>query len=871
MVLIWSPYLCAQEFNISGKYADKNNEPISSASIEYFVNGNNLAGSAITADDGTFEMQVNIVSINEIDPIFLRMPAPNPFTNQTRFCIDIPNSGLVSIISSAGKLINSFKIPKKGTYWINWGGANNSGKTAAPGIYFIIVSGKEFSSSTQVIFRPQQSMSFGLFVSKTYSNKLKSSSSSDVIKFTKDNTSLLDIPVNTPSGDTLLGTVTGNVGPESLSDINESHYTIETPLQWYLNNYFYNDDQSIYMLEPDSGFILFQDTILQFNTSDSGLYQKVITAIDPYDDALQSFIMALLSMEYTVSIPDQFVAEDSSQDTLIADINSYKNPSYSDTLSYNLVSQSNPALINLNLLGSSLIIDSLMAEEYGISSIVITASNGTNTDTLSFDVIVEAKPDLSGTIKNIFTSDSIAGVVVEVNENGYIHLDTTDIYGQYHIQLNEDVDTITYYPVTVRHDNYTPFHTWITVEPEDYLVLKNHTVKKIMINLKNGKSVKYSKFRENHSNGKYKPAFNLAGILINQKTGKPIAGATVAFEDPTGNVTATTNANGEYSLTIYTPDYISVEIRHSSYFPFHTWYDNIGGSGTQDFEIIPDDFVWDLYNGAFRDTTGVPDHNVATLRWYNQATVHIFSDNSLVGGTDITANYDNMMYNLEFILPTFNNVEFDFNDVVEHTSFGYVLQDGEMSIDWDNSISGAGLALVVKDGPIINKCANKYKDYVHPTEPDNHVYNQELGTCFGGVQELSASPTYESVFVPGIVPTYTPDDLNCSDVRLTRTPIHYWNQDYTITDPEGFDWEPHPDIVSQYFGTDKSSKFEREFIVRRWDYDGSSTTERYTMKTIPSKIMKEFPMIFTKEEIKLKMLEEKGILDREDKREPAGF
>jgi len=217
------------------------------------------------------------------------------------------------------------------------------------------------------------------------------------------------------------------------------------------------------------------------------------------------------------------------------------------------------------------------------------------------------------------------------------------------------------------------------------------------------------------------------------------------------------------------------------------------------------------------------------------------------------------MTNLETILPTFNDVEFDFNDVVEHTTFGYVLEDGEMAIWWDNNIPGAGVAGVVKTGPIINKCVNKYRDYVDPNTPDSPVYNQELGTCFGAVREPEQSSTYDSVFTdPPDSATYTSDDLNASNVRLTRTPIHYWNQEYAEDDPEGFDWEARPDVVEQYFGSGDSKKKNKQFIVRYYGYDGSTSTFEYDYDKVPSSVMKQFPLIFSKEEI-LKRIKEEAL------------
>ena len=75
--------------------------------------------------------------------------------------------------------------------------------------------------------------------------------------------------------------------------------------------------------------------------------------------------------------------------------------------------------------------------------------------------------------------------------------------------------------------------------------------------------------------------------------------------------------------------------------------------------------------------------------------------------------------------------------------------------------------------------------------------------------------------------------------------------------PEGLDWEVRPDIVEQYFGSKKTFlEHKKQFMVRQFDFDGSFTEDVYNYDKVPSKVMLEFPMIFSKEEIEMRQVQE---------------
>jgi len=288
---------------------------------------------------------------------------------------------------------------------------------------------------------------------------------------------------------------------------------------------------------------------------------------------------------------------------------------------------------------------------------------------------------------------------------------------------------------------------------------------------------------------------------------------------------------------------------------------------SEDYTIIPDDFVWDLYIFGFRDTTGggFPFYKrVTTHHWLTPPTMHTFSDNSLVGGTDLTIQYNNLVYNIQNILPTFNPRDAIPSNLVEHTTFGYQLQDGEMGAYFDNSIfPAAGVVGIMWDGPQMIKCHTAYYESIGGTTgsfqgADNTVFNQELGTGFGCVTEPAVSSNYESVFTqPCPFDTYTQDDYDCATVMLNRARVHYMNLSFEITDPEGYDWEMRPDEVQTWYpGTSKSTG-SQTLVYKVIGFNGEIIEEgSYSLDEVPSRVMKMAKIIFTPEEIATREKEE---------------
>ena len=141
-----------------------------------------------------------------------------------------------------------------------------------------------------------------------------------------------------------------------------------------------------------------------------------------------------------------------------------------------------------------------------------------------------------------------------------------------------------------------------------------------------------------------------------------------------------------------------------------------------------------------------------------------------------------------------------------------------------------------------------YDYYSTPGDYDVHVYNEEIGSAFGATFEPNfenyGGTQYESVFRQAAlklsVPTYTSMDEQCADVYLGRSRVHYWNEDYSDDDPEGFDWEIRPDLVSNYYTelTRKNSRSTGRVLVSYTNSKGKNVVELYNYFDTPSEIMK---------------------------------
>jgi len=435
----------------------------------------------------------------------------------------------------------------------------------------------------------------------------------------------------------------------------------------------------------------------------------------------------------------------------------YKNPGYTGTLAYSVISNTNSTLLQVAVNGSALNLSYLKTDGNGTSQIGLRLANGSLADTCYFNIVVQPRCDLSGNVYDIFTNAAMPSATLQFTFPSGTVSATTDNAGHYKIQMHK-VSAKTYFPVKIQKSTYSTFHTWAT-------------------------------------------------ITSNNDT-------------------------------------------------------------TENLKIIPlttSSWSWDLYNNAFRGLM-INTYSTATTRWLNPLYEDLFSDNSFVGGYNLTANVNNCLINLQTILPVFDSVESKPANILQYSSFtGYSLVPGHMMMYWDNSIPGVGYIGCTYNGPIQATCEVQFRSGVgcnsgciYPGS-NNWVFNQELGSAFGAQEEPPQSSNYDSVFTdPGGSAIYTPYDYSCSIVRLTRSKIHYRLLSYG-TNPDGYDWEVRPDSVAMWYPTTLKQiqlggqKFWTKVIYE----DGSTETKVYDYDKVPSSVMKQFRFIFKKEDIEKREKEEK--------------
>ena len=281
----------------------------------------------------------------------------------------------------------------------------------------------------------------------------------DTIKFQKVNTSLKKIGFHTPQADTNLSTITGNIGPVNTGTISETHYTIESTVQWSLNNYFTNDDQNHYTVSAPHYAI--SGTNLVFTVPAAGSYPATVTATDPQDPSLTAIMSAINTVLATMVIPDFTIREDTTIGVIIPNLNVYKNPGYSGTLTYSVFSNSNPTLLQVSINGSALSITYLQPDGTGVCNVGVKMVNGSLADTCYFNINVQPRSDVSGYVKDIFTNAVIASAKVRFDFNNFHDSVYTNTSGCYKIQLPL-INSISYIEAKISKASYTTFHTWVT-------------------------------------------------------------------------------------------------------------------------------------------------------------------------------------------------------------------------------------------------------------------------------------------------------------------------------------------------------------------------------------------------------------------------
>jgi len=351
--------------------------------------------------------------------------------------------------------------------------------------------------------------------------------------------------------------------------------------------------------------------------------------------------------------------------------------------------------------------------------------------------------------------------------------------------------------------------------------------------------------------------------------------------------TTTADADGSYHIQLSNPvdtvTFYPVTITYAGYTPYHTWATvappdagtarpSAGNRNeiTENYTLIPLDFPWLLYNEAFRASGGYlgSGNRGNTTFWYGLGPPDIYNFNvtDLCPSVDnVEMNFNNTAYNLVNILPTFNPIEAlpeNIHNISNSSTF--TREPGQMLVYCNDGISGAGAVGFDKIGPTINRSDVMYRHWIGSTPGDNNntVFNQEFGTAMGTTIEPPHDPSYESVFTdPADSNSYTDDDYNCSLIRRNRAKIHYLQGEDEEYTPDEYDWELRPDLIDYYYDWDNyenKKNVKRTFEYRVFGFNGETIEkDSFDYDKVPSRVMKMFPMMFTKEEIYKRMMEER--------------
>ncbi len=924
VLLLFSVLLHAQTINVSGQYLDKKQNPINNALVSYFDGADVLIDSTRSLADGNFELTLDLTGIqnHQSNNPFLEQPHPNPFSELYSFTVNINSTTTILISDMQGLMVDKHEIKNPGVYQCTWGGKNRIGQQVNKGAYNVSLITNNQSISQKVIFNASGTQRIRSERVADNNNFKAVGRDQDRINFSKINTSLLDYFINPVAGDTTLGMIYGNAGPEETGQLIATVH-IDSTNTWNLNDYFYNDEQSVYTTNhPD--FIISNDSILSYAGSDLGTFAFDVVATDLQDETLTMQMQAQITVtNQQIFTCSGYYLDNLQQAIAGATISYWENGTVfcaqtrttesgywnmavvtTDT-NLDKISFVKSNTTELEIFFTTPLADTTFGEITGnigpspVSHISETYhtidgllswnlnAHFSNDDqsiytiqgndfAITQDTLLELSNYTEGTYTTTVTATDAqdgnltAQISVIINIEYTINIPDTDIIEDYQgntlfANLNQYLNpsfqgSLSYTMVSQSNS------TLINLSVQDSTILINNlqadsagsSYVGIKITGTSDVDTVYFTVAVN-------PMPDISGYITNvfDTLNVGLAGAVIEMTlDSITFYSDATDENGFYKIqlpAVGDTAYYVCTITNGGYMPFHTWATLDAGSNdvSEDYTIIPSDFVWDLYSAGFRSIQGLggsefPSEYMQTTRnWLSPPNMHTSSDNSQVGGEDLTIQYGNLIYNISNILPTFNPRDVNPENIIEHEEFGYLLQDNEMGAYFDNSIPGNGVVTRIYNGPVMNKCATAYRDYIGLNGPDISTFNQELGSCFGAVLEPSQSSTYTSVFTdPAGSESYTQDDYDCATVMLDRAKVHYRN--LTITGEDAYDWEMRPDEVLTWYpeDSDKKNKKNEVLTYKAVGIDGEIIEEgTYPIDQVPSRVMKMAKIIFSPEEI----------------------
>jgi len=365
---------------------------------------------------------------------------PNPWNPSTTIHFSTTDKGYFVIYDLLGREVaggeEEGKIPGAGRYTARWGGANDNGLNVASGIYFYsVVTSNEIKTKKMILLdggsggrlsisgtAQQVNRSLGRIANNQYQ-----------LSFEKDNMTNLLLPVII-NGDTTINAEV-NVGPTVLDTIPNQLLNVGDTMQVNVDDFVYNDETGLYLPRDSANFDVNQNIVSYIAVQPETL-STWIDIVDGTDNALRDSLFLRVMTPY-IATPLAFdlpslieINEDSDIDTLLANLNDYVLPTGQDVV-FNLLSQSNPGLVNLILGNYSVLVDSLRQNGYGESMFAISASNAdtTVTDSTLLRVLgVNDAPVL--TLNPLLTSvgEDTTGLPITIANYAIVDPDTGDVH-----------------------------------------------------------------------------------------------------------------------------------------------------------------------------------------------------------------------------------------------------------------------------------------------------------------------------------------------------------------------------------------------------------------------------------------------------------
>ena len=399
---------------VNGAFVDKKSNPVVEAVVSFERNGL-IVDSDITSSDGGFSLEVPVLGLEDDfvpDDFSLAHNYPNPFNPGTKIQLSVDDKSVFSVYDILGRVVDRVNIPSVGNYEVSWGGKNSVGKGVSSGVYIYQLKSDCKVESGKMV-KLDGGGSYGLNISKSgYSPKVLSRvvDNADSVRFVHDNTSNLIIPFSLNNDTSFVQT--GNIGPSILGGVEDVVLSVGDTLSLNLNNYVYNDDNSLF-LPRDSSFVV-NDSLLSYVALSPDTFETIVDVVDGFDSSLFDSLgfnvyipYVLVNSAPEISIPSLSLDEDSSVDVLIGDLNDYAVDVDGDSLSFEVVSQGNPSLVNLILSSNQLLVDSLRTDGYGGSLVGVSVSDGLLSDTSYFNLAVNPVADVLFVLKDYYTDSTL--------------------------------------------------------------------------------------------------------------------------------------------------------------------------------------------------------------------------------------------------------------------------------------------------------------------------------------------------------------------------------------------------------------------------------------------------------------------------------